>query len=250
MISAPSPASSPLRSPNPSAPNWMPTLLKQVSGCFEVAEPEEVVSWAVETFGAGLTMGTSFGVSGMALLDIALRVAPELDVFYVDTGLFFDETYALIEAAEAHFGRTFRKVTPAQTLEAQAETEGDALWASNPDHCCHLRKVVPLRAAVRGKTAWMTAVRRDQAPSRARTPLVTWNRSFELVKLAPLASWTERDVWRYVVERGIPYNALHDRDYPSIGCAPCTQPVGAGGDLRAGRWNGRAKTECGIHLAQ
>ena len=228
---------------------WMAAMLGQANRNLDGAAPQEVIAWAVETFGAGLTLGTSFGVSGMALIDMALEIEPELDVFYVDTGLFFEETYDLIARAEARYGRSFRRVAPAQTVGEQAREHGDGLWSANPDQCCHLRKVLPLREAVAGRTGWMTGVRRDQAPSRARTPIVKWNRSFKAVKLAPLAAWSERDVWRYVMGRGVPYNALHDQDYPSIGCAPCTRPVREGEDLRAGRWSGRAKTECGIHLA-
>ncbi|MEO1270902.1 MAG: phosphoadenylyl-sulfate reductase [Myxococcota bacterium] len=228
---------------------WMAAMLGQANRHLDSAHPQEVIAWAVETFGDGLTLGTSFGVSGMALIDLALEIEPNLDIFYVDTGLFFEETYTLIARAEDHFGRGFRQVTPVQNIHEQALEHGDALWSSNPDQCCHLRKVVPLRQAVAGRTGWMTAVRRDQSPSRANTQVVRWNRSFQAVKLAPLAQWTERDVWRHVISRGVPYNSLHDQDYPSIGCAPCTRPVREGEDARAGRWSGRAKTECGIHLA-
>jgi len=234
----------------PSAPHidWLPNLLAQVSEAFEVAEAEAIMRWAIETFGGGLTLGTAFGVSGIVLMDLALKINPDVDIFYIDTDLFFEETYALIKALEAHYGRTFTAYRPGLSLEAQAEEQGDALWAHNPDQCCLIRKVMPMRRALTGRTAWVTALRRDQAATRADTPILQLNRKFGVVKVAPLANWSERQVWQYIFDQGLPYNPLHDQGYPSIGCKPCTKPVGDGEDLRAGRWAGTEKTECGLHL--
>lgn len=227
---------------------WVGAMLGQISRSFEVAEPEHILNWAFETFGEKMSIGTAFGVSGMVLLDMAHKISSDVDVFYIDTGLFFPETYDLIARAEDRYSREFRKITPEMTLQEQARACGDELWRRDPDKCCALRKVMPLGAALRGQNAWMTALRRDQSSTRRHTPVVAWNDKKKLVKLAPLANWTERDVWRYALRHEVPYNKLHDRSYPSIGCHPCTSPVRPGQDLRAGRWASRQKTECGLHL--
>lgn len=237
-----------LRESTAAHPDWIPNLLSQVSDAFELAEPASIVRWAIETFGDGLTLGTAFGVSGIVLMDLAIRVRPDVEIFYIDTGMFFEETYALIEQLEAHWGRTFTAYRPTISLERQTEEYGDELWASNPDQCCLMRKVMPMRRALTARTAWLTAVRRDQASTRADTPILQLNRKFNVVKIAPLANWTERQVWTWLMEQGLPYNVLHDHGYPSIGCRPCTSPVEGGDDLRAGRWAGTGKTECGLHL--
>lgn len=232
----------------PRVPAWVTALLGQVNQRLEGAPPEEILAWGFETFGPSMTMGTAFGASGMVLLDMARRVCPDLDIFYVDTGLFFPETYQLIERAQQLVGRPFRRVSSQLTVEQQARVCGDDLWKRDPDRCCHLRKVLPLALALQGRAAWVTAVRRDQASTRRATPAVSWNAKHGLVKLAPLARWTEKEVWTYLHDHDLPYNALHDQGYPSIGCEPCTQPAWGSDDLRAGRWAGTAKVECGIHL--
>ena len=231
-----------------SVSSWIPTLLEQVSSNFEVVEPTDVLAWSAETFGEGLTIGTAFGASGMALIDIARRIVPNLDVFYIDTGVFFPETYELIDRAQEHFGFEFRKVVPELTVSEQNTAYGDALWARDSDKCCFMRKVLPLSQALEGRTAWVTALRRDQSHARRSTPIVQWNKKRGLVKIAPLANWTEKDVWSHIMANDIPYNPLHDRGYPSIGCRPCTRAVKHGEDMRAGRWAGSEKTECGLHL--
>jgi phosphoadenylyl-sulfate reductase (thioredoxin) len=195
-----------------------------------------------------VTFGTGFGVEGCVIIDaIGTRDLP-IDVFTLDTGLLFPETYDLWKRLEARYGLTIRGVRPAQTVDEQAAAHGSRLWEREPDECCRLRKVVPLNGALEGFKAWVTAIRRDQAPDRADAPEVEWNASRQIHKINPLVEWTSDDVWAYVRERDVPYNRLHDRSYPSIGCWPCTSPVAPGEDPRAGRWRGVAKTECGIHL--
>jgi phosphoadenosine phosphosulfate reductase len=135
------------------------------------------------------------------------------------------------------------------TPQQQAESHGDALWASHPDQCCQLRKVEPLTRVLQGYDAWITGIRRDQAMSRANAGLIEWDQKFELVKVNPLARWTWTDVWTYIKVYEVPYNPLHDRSYPSIGCTYCTAPVASGDDPRAGRWKNFSKTECGLHKA-
>ncbi len=226
---------------------WMPTLLGQISNSFELAEPEDILEWSFATFGEGVTLGTAFGVSGMVLLDMAHRVCPGLDVFYIDTGVFFPETYELIERAQERFGRKFRRVTPALTLDEQEAKHGPELWENDSNRCCKIRKVIPLSQAIEGRTAWVTALRRDQSETRRNTPVVQWNGKRRVVKVAPLANMTEKDIWRYVHKYDVPYNQLHNQGYPSIGCWPCTSQIKPGEDMRAGRWRGSAKTECGLH---
>jgi phosphoadenosine phosphosulfate reductase len=227
---------------------WSPASLDYANICLEEAPPQNILVHAFRAFGAGLTIGTSFGASGMVMIDMALKIRPDADIFYIDTGFFFQETLDLIERAQQHYGRTFRRVTPDLSVEAQAERLGPALYEHDPDRCCFLRKVLPLEQALAGRTAWITAVRRDQSPSRAGTPIVQWNNTHKLIKIIPLARWTEADVWQYVRRHAVPHNTLHAQGYPSIGCWPCTSPVTGEEDGRAGRWRGLAKTECGLHL--
>jgi phosphoadenylyl-sulfate reductase (thioredoxin) len=205
------------------------------------------LAWAVQEYGT-VTFGTGFGAEGCAIIDaIATRGLP-IDVFTLDTGLLFPETYDLWKRLEARYGLTIRAVTPAQTVDEQAAAHGPRLWEREPDECCRLRKVEPLKRALDGFRGWVTAIRRDQSPDRADAPEVEWNASHAIHKINPLVEWTSDDVWAYVRERDVPYNPLHDASYPSIGCWPCTSPVAPGEDPRAGRWRGQSKVECGIHL--
>jgi phosphoadenosine phosphosulfate reductase len=228
--------------------DWVPNLLSQVSFSLELATPEQILGWALETFGDGACIGTAFGRSGMAMIDMALSIKPDVDIFYIDTGLFFGETYKLIADAEQRYGRKFRRVTPESTVEEQGAVHGERLWERAPDKCCGLRKVVPLSRALEGKTAWLTALRRDQSPARRHAPLISWESHRRVVKIAPLVNVTELDVEAYIAGHSVPYNELNDRGYPSVGCVPCTSPARPGGDLRSGRWAGSSKTECGLHL--
>jgi phosphoadenosine phosphosulfate reductase len=196
-----------------------------------------------------VALSCSFGgPSGMVLLDIALRVEPSLPVFVVDTDLLFPETYALLERVEAHYGIRVDRVRPLQSVAEQAAAHGDALWTRDPDACCALRKVEPLRRHLRNYDAWLTAVRREQSSTRTAFPEVSYDAANGVVKVAPLAAWSDDAVWDYVAEHGVPVNTLHFEGYPSVGCAPCTRPVAPGEHARAGRWSGFEKTECGIHV--
>lgn len=176
------------------------------------------------------------------------EIAPETTIFYLDTDLLFPETYALRDELAERLGLRFTRVHSGLSVEAQAEEHGAALWSRNPDLCCQLRKVAPLRLFLATRQAWITAIRRDQTTARAGAGLVEWDRANGLVKLNPLAAWTSGRVWDYVLKHRLPYNPLHDQGYPSIGCWPCTRAVAAGDDPRSGRWAGKEKTECGIHL--
>jgi sulfite reductase (ferredoxin) len=232
----------------PALPPPVPADLAQLARTFETASPQAIIEWAVATYGTGMTLACSFGgPSGMVLLDMVLRVTPDVPVFYLDTGFLFPETHALVDLVARKYGIAPYAVRPSLAPERQAEIHGAALWARDPDQCCDLRKVAPQRDYLRRFSAWLTGIRRDQASTRRATPVIQWDAQFGLAKISPLAAWDERQVWAYIVANDIPYNALHDQGYPSIGCTNCTRAVVAGEDPRAGRWSGFAKVECGIH---
>jgi phosphoadenosine phosphosulfate reductase len=209
--------------------------------------PEQALGWAAERFAPKVAFATGFGAEGCLLVDVIARHGLAIEVFTLDTGLLFPETYALWQRLEERYGLAIRAVRPAQSVGEQARVHGDALWQRDPDRCCALRKVEPLRSALAGLGAWVTAIRREQTPERATARVVEWDERFGLVKLNPLAGWTHAQVWDYVTEHAVPVSPLHARGYPSIGCEPCTSPVRPGEDPRAGRWRGRSKNECGLH---
>ena len=208
--------------------------------------PLEVLRWAVDRF-PRITFATGFGVEGCVLIDLIGRHALPIDVFTLDTGLLFPETYELWHRLQERYGIAIRGVRPERTVEEQQARYGARLWEINPDRCCELRKLIPLRRALAGFDAWITAIRREQTPQRGKAQLVERDLRFGLVKVNPLVAWTGEDVWAHVRAHSVPYNALHDRGYASIGCVPCTSPTLPGEDSRAGRWRGRSKTECGLH---
>jgi phosphoadenosine phosphosulfate reductase len=213
----------------------------------EGREPQDILRWASEEFQPGLTMACSFGgPSGMVLLDMVMKIDPSVEVFYLDTDFLFPETYHLRDVCEQRYGFKPIGYKSLLTPEAQAAGHGAELWASNPDLCCDLRKVEPNVRALEGKTAWVSGMRRDQSKTRANVAIVDWDEKFGLVKLNPLATWDEKQVWGYIMANAVPYNELHDRGYPSIGCTNCTRPVRPGDDPRSGRWADFDKDECGI----
>ncbi|WP_420894169.1 phosphoadenylyl-sulfate reductase [Staphylospora marina] len=213
------------------------------------AHPSDILEWGLRTFGQkGIALACSFGVEDVALVDMLHRLDPEVDVFYLDTDLLFPETLETRDRLSERYGKRFIRISPSLTLEEQAQKYGEKLWEKDPNLCCRLRKVEPLARVLTGYRAWITGIRREQSPTRARAEVVEWDEVFGLVKVNPLAFWTTKQVWAYVVENRVPYNPMHDRDYPSIGCMPCTRQVKPGEDPRAGRWPGKAKTECGLHV--
>jgi phosphoadenosine phosphosulfate reductase len=186
----------------------------------------------------------------MVLLDMMLGIDRSVEVFYLDTDFLFPETYRLRDAAAAKYDFQPAGYMSLLTPSEQAAKHGEALWSRDPDACCEIRKVEPNRRALEGKTAWISGIRRDQTKQRAEVDIVEWDDKFHLVKLNPLAAWTESQVWTYILDNGVPYNELHDRGYPSIGCTHCTKPVAPGEDPRSGRWQGFDKTECGLHVPE
>jgi len=220
--------------------------LESLSESFESAEPQEIVRWAVETYGDCLSVGASFGgASGMAILHMAAQLKPDVHVFVVDTDYLFEETHETMRRATEDIPlRNVQVYKSGLTHEEQNSRYGAALWMRDPDLCCDIRKIEPNRRALEGKQAWISGLRRDQSESRANVPIVAWNEKFGVVKLNPLANWDSATTWKYVLDNGVPYNPLLDRGYASIGCYNCTIPGVQG---RAGRWEGFDKEECGLH---
>lgn len=224
--------------------------LKALGDVFESKSPQDVLAYALERYAPGIVLACSFGAEDVVLVDMIHRLKPDTPLFYLDTDFLFPETLATRDRIVERYGLRPDQVVQVKSLltpERQAREHGEALWSRDPDRCCALRKVEPLSRVLRGYDAWITGIRRDQAPARANAGLVQWDDRFGLVKVNPLAKWTTADVWAYIHVHEVPYNPLHDRHYPSIGCTHCTAPVEAGGDPRSGRWQNTAKTECGLH---
>jgi phosphoadenosine phosphosulfate reductase len=214
------------------------------------ATPQEVLRWAVARFHPRLTMATAFGAEGCCLIHLLAEIEPEVRIFNLDTGYQFAETLELRERLKHRYGIAVEMIRPELTVAEYEAEHGGPLYRIRPDQCCHDRKILPLRRAIDGYLAWVSAIRRDQTTDRAAAAVVQWDAKFSLVKVNPLLRWSRKDVWDFVLRHEIPYNPLHDQGYPSIGCWPCTRPVGAGEDERAGRWAGTAKKECGLHVIE
>lgn len=221
---------------------------KVVSDRFAAASAEDVLRWAIEEFSHDVALATGFGAEGCVLVSMLSALNPGMRIFYLDTDLLFPETYALRDQLEARYGVHFERRATSLSVSDQAAEYGERLWERDPDLCCRLRKVEPLKEMLDGMRAWVTAIRRDQSPARAHIDHVEWDPKFGLVKISPLAAWSARDVWEYVKLNDVPYNPMLDHGFGSIGCVPCTTPIQIGEDPRAGRWRGSSKVECGIHL--
>ncbi len=215
----------------------------------EDADPQERIEWAVETYGEGLAVSASFGGGeGMALLDMISKITDKVTVLTIDTGFIFKETAEFREEVMRRYKLPVEVLRPALSVEEQVERYGEQMRTCNPDLCCQIRKIEPLRKALRNYDAWMTGIRREQTPQRAGTKIVAWEVNYGAAKIAPLADWTEDQVWAYNEEHDVPVNPLLHQGYKSIGCEPQTRPVHDDEDPRAGRWSGTDKTECGIHF--
>jgi phosphoadenosine phosphosulfate reductase len=216
----------------------------------ETWRPERVLEWTFDTFGESVAISSAFGAEGMALIDMASQVRQNFRLFTLDTEFLFPETYNLMDRVEQRYGIGIERVFPLNSPEEQERLHGSALWQRNPDQCCYMRKVEPLRRKLSELRGWITSIRRDQTANRARAGKIEWDENFGLVKINPIADWSSRQVWQYIREHDVPYNELHERNYPSIGCTHCTRAVLPGEDARAGRWSGSPKTECGLHIIQ
>ncbi len=244
------PTTSPSVAVIPAVPQPTPELLdelRQHSERLETATPQEIVRWAVETYFPKLTMATAFGPEGCAIIQMLSEIEPRTPVFNLDTGYQFKETLDLRDEIARRYGIEVEYKRADTTVAEYEAAHGGPVYKHNPDQCCADRKLNVLRKAAVGFNAWMSGIRRDQSPDRAKAAIVGWDKKFGLVKVSPLANWTKKDVWKLIFDKNIPYNPLHDQGYPSIGCWPCTRSVMFGEDERAGRWSGTAKTECGLH---
>ena len=218
----------------------------------EDSPPERVVAWMVERFGGRrLVVTTGFGMEGCALIDMIARQGVGLPVLYLDTGFLFPETLRLRDRLVARYPHlSFERRAPELTPEGQEASYGPELWTREPDACCTIRKVEPMRQALGDVDVWVTGLMRSQSPSRSSLRVVEWDWQYQLLKVSPLASWDRAKVWEYVQQHQVPYNELHDRGYPTLGCTHCTLPVAGnitGEYTREGRWTGRSKLECGLH---
>lgn len=231
---------------------WLEEL-DRVSHNFEYSIPQEILRWALETYGNKLTMATAFGAEGCVIIQMLAQLRDETgiapDLFNLETGYQFPETLALREQLIEKYGLPIRFVSSKETVAEMEARLGGPIYGSDPNACCHNRKVVPLKDALRDFSAWITAIRRDQTPERKAAPIVGPDAKFpHLVKINPLANWSKTQVWDYIRAHKIPTNVLHEQGFPSIGCWPCTRAVEAGEDDRAGRWAGTDKRECGLHI--
>jgi phosphoadenosine phosphosulfate reductase len=212
--------------------------------------PQQVLAWAFGRFGDRVAISSAFGAEGMVLIDMASRVSKDFRVFTIDTEFLFPETYSLMDRIERKYEIKIEKVFSLLSPERQELVHGAALWSRDPDQCCNLRKVEPLRRKLSELGAWITSIRRDQTSFRKDARKIEWDAKFGLVKINPIADWSSKEVWRYLQAHGVPYNSLHDQNYPSIGCTHCTRAILPGEDPRAGRWSGTNKTECGLHVVE
>ena len=217
----------------------------QASRDLEGAPALEIMTWAYETFGSALVVTSS--MADTVMIHLAEQVAPGIDVLFLDTGYHFVETIGTRDAVSLVHDVNVINVTPELTVAEQDARYGKDLFATNPDQCCAMRKVAPLGRALEPYAAWATGLRRADSVARSSTPIVSWDARRHIIKVAPIATWTDDDVAGYIERNGLMVNPLLDDGYASVGCEPCTLRS-AGGDARAGRWAGLAKTECGIHL--
>jgi phosphoadenosine phosphosulfate reductase len=222
------------------------TVALEAARDLEGKTPQEILRWAADTFGDRFCLSSSMGDGVMPSL--AASVRPGIDVIFLDTGYHFPETIGTRDAVDFVYDVNVRTMLPLLTVAEQDATEGKDLWSTNPDRCCALRKVEPLGRALEGYDAYASGVRRDESPSRADTPVVQWDEKRQLVKVNPIAAWTQADVDAYIEENDILVNPLAEDGYPSIGCRPCTFRVAPGEDPRSGRWKGAQKSECGLHV--
>jgi phosphoadenosine phosphosulfate reductase len=216
----------------------------------EGAPADVILRWAVGKFFPRLTMATAFGPEGNCIIHMLAGIEKRVRIFNLDTGYQFPETLELRERIQRRYDIEVELIRPELPVAEYEEEHGGPLYSIRPDQCCHDRKVLPLRRAIVGYDAWISAIRRDQTRDRAQAEVVQWDAKFSLVKINPLLAWTKNDVWKFILEHDVPYNPLHDRNYPSIGCWPCTSPVAPGEDERAGRWAGQKKKECGLHVIE
>ncbi|WP_370737167.1 phosphoadenylyl-sulfate reductase [Mycolicibacterium aurum] len=213
----------------------------------EHATAEDLLRWTDENFGGNYIVASN--MQDAVLVDLATKVRPGVDVLFLDTGYHFVETIGTRDAVEAVYDVNVVNVRPELSVTQQDAVHGKDLFARDAGACCGMRKVEPLGKALKNYSAWVTGIRRVEAPTRANAPLISWDKAFGLVKINPLAAWSDEQMQDYIDANGVLVNPLVDEGYPSIGCAPCTNKPIAGADPRSGRWAGQSKTECGLHAS-
>ncbi|WP_045199569.1 phosphoadenylyl-sulfate reductase [Rhodococcus sp. B7740] len=211
------------------------------------ASPLELLQWTEDTFGNDFIVASN--MQDGVLVHLAAQVHPGVDVLFLDTGYHFAETIGTRDAVEAVYGVNVVNARAEKTVAEQDSIEGKDLFAREPNRCCAMRKVAPLKKELANYSAWVTGIRRVEAPTRANAPLISFDDAFGLVKINPIAPWSDEQMQAYIDEHSILVNPLVDEGYPSIGCAPCTVKPAPGADPRSGRWAGKAKTECGLHAS-
>ncbi|NOY76024.1 MAG: phosphoadenylyl-sulfate reductase [Kiritimatiellaeota bacterium] len=230
------------------------SFVKENWSSLEGIPAEDVLRWASENFGDRLVFATSLGLEDQVLMDMMARLGIDVDVFTLDTGRLFDETYNLIEATEKRYARKIRLFFPnASEVERMIEENGINLFLKSAEmrrRCCSVRKLEPLRRALNGYDAWICGLRKEQSDSRSNSRTLLWDSNVQMVKINPLVDWSSREVLEYVKKNDVPYNKLHDEGFPSVGCACCTRAVNPGEDMRAGRWwwENESRKECGLHM--
>lgn len=227
-----------------------PEWIRKVSDELEDAPADEILSWAWQRLGPDVAIGTAFGASGLVMLDLRQQAAPDMPVFFLDTGYQFQETLEVKARVEERYGIEIESVKPLLTVAQQDAEFGLALYDENPDRCCHIRKVEPLQRKLLDLDGWVSSLRRDQSKSREEIDILELHQTDSgrrLVKVNPMAQWSRKQIWDYILEHELPYNPLMNQGYPSVGCRPCTHAVGQEAGERDGRWTGSGKTECGIH---
>jgi phosphoadenosine phosphosulfate reductase len=211
----------------------------------------DVLKWSYRTYGDKLVYACSFGAEGIVMIDLISKVNRQAEVIFLDTGLHFKETYDVINKVRKKYPElNIRLLQPELSVDEQAVAYGEKLWVRDPNLCCHMRKIVPLTQALKGKKAWISGLRKEQSPTRQHINFLNKDDKLQLIKICPLKDWTWEDVWTYIKVNNLPYNSLHDAGYPSIGCKTCTLPVIHSTDLRSGRWAHFEKTECGLHQSR
>jgi phosphoadenosine phosphosulfate reductase len=227
-------------------------LIEDANLLLGAATPEEVLRWAVAEFQPRLLMATAFGAEGCAIIHMLAGIDSSTKIINIDTGYQFPETLAVRDEIRRQYDIEVEFVRGELSVADYEREHGGPLYGHRPDQCCHDRKVLPLRRAVErfAPRAWISAIRKDQTSHRAAADVVEWDAKFQIVKVNPLLHWTKKEVWGFIHRHGVPYNKLHDEGYASIGCQPCTRPVQPGEDDRAGRWAGKVKKECGLHVVE
>jgi len=227
--------------------NDLMALAERGAAELEGASAGELLRWTDEHFGGTYVVASN--MQDAVLVDLAAKVRPGVDVLFLDTGYHFVETIGTRDAVEAVYDINVVNVTPENSVAKQDELFGKDLFAREPGECCRMRKVEPLSKALRGYSAWVTGIRRVEAPTRANAPLISWDKAFGLVKINPIAAWSDDDMQNYIDANDVLVNPLVFEGYPSIGCSPCTAKPAEGADPRSGRWAGQTKTECGLHAS-